>query len=69
MENKAEQMYPAGRGLSEETESGEIRGNSNSKIYHCPGQAAYVEMADSKYLKVFASEEEAQAAGYRKAKR
>lgn len=54
---------------SEETESGEIRGNSNSKIYHCPGQAAYEEMADSKYLKVFASEEEAQAAGYRKAKR
>ncbi|MGN0400265.1 MAG: DNA/RNA non-specific endonuclease [Blautia sp.] len=54
---------------SEETVSGEIRGNSNSKIYHCPGQAAYEEMADSKYLKVFASEEEAQAAGYRKAKR
>lgn len=54
---------------SEETESGEIRGNSNSKIYHCPGQAAYEEMADSKYLKVFASEEEAQSAGYRKAKR
>ena len=54
---------------SEERESGEIRGNSNSKIYHCPGQAAYEEMADSKYLKVFASEEEAQAAGYRKAKR
>ena len=54
---------------SEERESGEIRGNSNSKIYHCPGQAAYEEMADSKYLKVFASEEEAPAAGYRKAKR
>lgn len=46
----------------------EIRGNSNSKIYHCPGQANYDNMADSKNLVVFSSEEEAQAAGYRKAK-
>lgn len=47
----------------------EIRGNSNSKIYHCPGQAAYDEMANSKYLKIFKSEQEAMDAGYRKAKR
>lgn len=47
----------------------EIRGNSRSKIYHCPGQSSYEKMADSKYLEVFSSEEEAQAAGYRKAKR
>lgn len=46
----------------------EIRGNSNSKIYHCPGQANYETMADSKNLVTFSSEEEAQAAGYRKAK-
>lgn len=47
----------------------EIRGNSNSKIYHCPGQAAYKDMANSKYLKIFSSEQEAIDAGYRKAKR
>lgn len=51
-----------------ETEQGEIRGNSRSKIFHCPGQAAYDEMADSKYLVIFESEQEAEAAGYRKAK-
>ncbi|MCI8609524.1 MAG: DNA/RNA non-specific endonuclease [Firmicutes bacterium] len=48
---------------------GEIRGNSRSKIYHCPGQAAYEDMADSKNLVCFETEEEAQKAGYRKAKR
>ncbi len=47
---------------------GEIRGNSRSKVYHCPGQRAYDDMADSKNLVVFDSEEEAQEAGYRKAK-
>lgn len=51
------------------TEEGEIRGNSKSKIYHCPGQAAYEEMEDSKNLVIFRTEEEAQEAGYRKAKR
>ena len=50
-------------------EEGVIRGNSRSKIYHCPGQAAYEEMADSKNLVIFGSEQEAEAAGYRKAKR
>lgn len=47
----------------------EIRGNKSSKIYHCPGQAAYDDMKDSKNLVIFHSEEEAQEAGYRKAKR
>lgn len=47
----------------------EIRGNKSSKIYHCPGQAAYEEMADSKNLVVFHTEQEAIDAGYRKAKR
>ena len=48
---------------------GEIRGNSSSKIYHCPGQASYDQMADSKYLVIFQTEQEAIEAGYRKAKR
>lgn len=52
-----------------DSEQGEIRGNSRSKIYHCPGQAAYEEMADSKYLVIFQTEQEAIDAGYRKAKR
>lgn len=55
----------------QDTEPGqtEIRANSRSKIFHCPGQAAYDEMADSKYLVIFHSEQEAVDAGYRKAKR
>lgn len=55
--------------LGKEVLEGEIRGNSRSKIYHCPGQAAYDEMADSKYLVIFETEKEAEKAGYRKAKR
>lgn len=49
-------------------ENMEIRGNSRSMIYHCPGQASYDDMVDSKYLVVFSSEDEAVEAGYRKAK-
>ena len=49
--------------------SGEIRGNARSKIYHCPGQAAYEEMEDSNNLVIFQTEQEAMDAGYRKAKR
>lgn len=56
-------------GADTETEVVEIRGNKKSKIYHCPGQASYEEMADSDNLVVFQSEQEAQEAGYRKAKR
>lgn len=47
----------------------EIRGNSKSKIYHCPGQRDYENMADSATLVIFNSEDEAIAAGYRKASR
>lgn len=47
----------------------EIRGNANSKIYHCPGQDGYEKMAESESLVIFYSEEEAIRAGYRKAKR
>ena len=46
-----------------------IRGNSKSKIYQCPGQRDYENMADSDYLVNFNSEEEAISAGYRKASR
>ena len=46
-----------------------IRGNSKSKIYHCPGQRDYENMADSDYLVNFNSEEEAISAVYRKASR
>ena len=46
-----------------------IYGNRRSKIYHCPGQAAYEEMKDSPNLVIFDSEAQAQAAGYRKAAR
>ena len=56
-------------GPGEDDAKVEIRGNSRSKIYHCPGQAAYEEMADSKHLVIFGSEQEASEAGYRKAKR
>lgn len=56
--------------ISPTAQSGsEIRGNSNSMIYHCPGQTAYDDMEDSKYLVIFYSEQEAIDAGYRKAKR
>jgi DNA-entry nuclease len=67
--------YATGESRLAETESSEagtleaIRGNSRSRIYHCPGQAAYDEMEESRYLVLFTSEEEAQQAGYRKAKR
>lgn len=50
-------------------QQGTIRGNSHSMIYHCPGQAAYDEMENSKYLVIFQTEQEAVDAGYRKAKR
>lgn len=49
--------------------SQEIRGNSRSKVYHCPGQRDYDRMGTSKYLVTFKSEKEAQAAGYHKAQR
>lgn len=56
-------------GADKRTEQVEIRGNKKSKIYHCPGQASYDEMADSDNLIIFISEQEALDAGYRKAKR
>ncbi len=66
--------YETGESSSEDKKvapskaQGEIRGNSKSKIYHCPGQSSYEEMEDSKNLVTFETEKEAEAAGYRKAK-
>ena len=51
------------------TASQKIRGNSRSKVYHCPGQRDYDRMGTSKYLVTFKSEKEAKAAGYHKAQR
>ena len=68
--------YATGESNSSETpdesasmEQYPIRGNSHSMIYHCPGQAYYEEMENSKYLVVFQTEQDAAEAGYRKAKR
>ncbi len=47
--------------------TGRIVGNRNTKIYHVPGQAGY--RMSSKNAVYFSSEAQAQAAGYRKAKR
>ena len=49
--------------------SKQIRGNSRSKVYHCPGQRDYDRMGTSKYLVTFKSEKEAKSAGYHKAQR
>lgn len=46
---------------------GQIKGNTNSKIYHVPGGAYYDKTVDN--ITWFCSEAEAQAAGYRKSKR
>lgn len=48
---------------------GEVRGNSRSKIYHLPGQRDYENMGDSPDLVTFNSPSEAEAQGYRQAKR
>ena len=50
------------------TGQGIIKGNKNSKIYHLPGQKDY-DKINPKNVVYFNSEAEAQAAGYRVAKR
>ena len=47
--------------------SSDIRGNRNSKIYHLPGCPGYKTLSSANIVP-FASEDEAQHAGYRKAK-
>lgn len=46
---------------------GKIIGNKNSLIYHVPGGGSYNKVSEANRV-YFASEEEAQKAGYRKAK-
>lgn len=70
--SKASQKYHTNQSSSNNTKtstSQQIRGNSRSKVYHCPGQRDYDRMGTSKYLVTFKSEKEAQKAGYHKAKR
>lgn len=55
------------RGDMNTATAGRIVGNRNTKIYHVPGQADY--RMSSKNAVYFSSEAQAQAAGYRKAKR
>lgn len=55
------------RGDMNTADSQKIVGNVNSKIYHVPGQAGYP--MNSSNAVYFNSEEEAQRAGYRRAKR
>ena len=60
--------YDDGSNYLKANETGvEIRGNSRSLVYHCPGQRAYDEMLDSKYLVIFDGEKEAVEAGYKRA--
>ena len=47
--------------------SGEVHGNKNSKIYHLPGCPGYATLHPASVVP-FAREEDAQKAGYRKAK-
>lgn len=51
-----------------DTTQGVIKGNRKSKIYHVPGGASYNKISQ-KNVVYFNSESEAQAAGYRRAKR
>lgn len=51
-----------------DTTQGKIKGNKKSKIYHVPGGASYNKIS-VKNVVYFNSEEEAQAAGYRRAQR
>jgi len=47
--------------------SGEVRGNTHTKVYHLPGCPGFAAMSPANIV-TFASEAEAQQAGYRKAK-
>jgi beta-lactamase superfamily II metal-dependent hydrolase/methylphosphotriester-DNA--protein-cysteine methyltransferase len=52
---------------NEPTPSGQIIGNKNSKIYHTPGCSTYDKVSEKNRVS-FKSVEEAEAAGYRRAK-
>lgn len=67
--NSSNKNTTAAKSSTKTSTSQQIRGNSRSKVYHCPGQRDYDRMGTSKYLVTFKSEKEAQKAGYHKAKR
>ena len=67
--NSSNKNTTAAKTNTKTTASQKIRGNSRSKVYHCPGQRDYDRMGTSKYLVTFKSEKEAKAAGYHKAQR
>lgn len=64
---QASHSTPIAAGQTTTDASGKIVGNINSKIYHVPGQASYRMSADNAVY--FNTEQEAQAAGYRKSLR
>ena len=67
--NSSNKNTTAAKTNTKTTASQKIRGNSRSKVYHCPGQRDYDRMGTSKYLVTFKSEKEAKVAGYHKAQR
>ena len=67
--NNSNKNNNSNKSNSSQQSKGVIRGNSKSKIYHCPGEANYDDMKDSDHLVIFSSEQDAINAGYRKAKR
>jgi hypothetical protein len=58
----------SGRAPASASGNGEIHGNKNSKIYHLLGCPGYTGMNQTSVV-TFATEAEAQQAGYRKAKK
>lgn len=62
-ENKKEEAIKSNPNI----ESGKIKGNKNSKIYHLPNGANYNKISEKNII-YFNSEEEAINAGYRKSK-
>jgi len=52
---------------SSTTADGEVHGNQNTKVYHLPGCPGYTRMRPTNIV-LFATEAEAQQAGYRRAK-
>jgi hypothetical protein len=67
-ENQAGEPIPAAADVgAAPCQPGQIKGNRNSGIYHAPGQRDYAKSYAN--VECFNTEAEAQAAGYRRAKR
>ena len=61
-------LWARGRQAAGAAAGGPIVGNVRSKVYHLPGQAGYDRVGEANRV-YFASEEKAQEAGYRRARR